>query len=345
MTRSSILALVATLALPTALASAGATVDAGRGPVSIDVPASYDPATATPLVLLLHGYSSSGAFAESSFRLAPLVDELGFLYLHPDGLIDAFGNRFWNATDACCDFFASGVDDVQYLDDLIDAVRASYHVDDTRIYVAGHSNGGFMAHRMACERPDRIAAIASVAGAAPLDPADCAAATPVHVLQIHGTGDSVIAYGGGCIPTLGCYPSAMETTTGWADRNACDARVATGPPLDIVATISGAETTVLSFESGCDGGGSSALWTMVGGPHSPVYSSTFGHTLMGYFFDHPKPGSCPTDLDGTGDTGFGDLLAVLSAWGVCTGCVADLDRSGDVGFADLLAVISAWGPC
>ncbi|NNM25012.1 MAG: S8 family serine peptidase [Phycisphaerales bacterium] len=60
----------------------------------------------------------------------------------------------------------------------------------------------------------------------------------------------------------------------------------------------------------------------------------------------PDECQCGPDIDGTGDVGFGDLLAVISAWGPCTGsCVQDLDGSGDVGFADLLMVISAWGPC
>lgn len=54
---------------------------------------------------------------------------------------------------------------------------------------------------------------------------------------------------------------------------------------------------------------------------------------------------CPTDLDDDGETGFSDLLIVLSSWGPCVDCPADLDDSGDVGFSDLLAVLSNWGPC
>ncbi|MBT8486680.1 MAG: hypothetical protein HKO59_04300 [Phycisphaerales bacterium] len=58
------------------------------------------------------------------------------------------------------------------------------------------------------------------------------------------------------------------------------------------------------------------------------------------------PPECPADLDGSGDVGFTDLLAVLAAWGPCVGaCPADLDESGDVGFTDLLAVLASWGPC
>ncbi|NNF42086.1 MAG: right-handed parallel beta-helix repeat-containing protein [Phycisphaerales bacterium] len=55
--------------------------------------------------------------------------------------------------------------------------------------------------------------------------------------------------------------------------------------------------------------------------------------------------SCPADLDGSGDVGFGDLLAVLASWGPCVACGADLDGDGHVGFADLLTTLAAWGPC
>ena len=61
--------------------------------------------------------------------------------------------------------------------------------------------------------------------------------------------------------------------------------------------------------------------------------------------DGGSGGDCPEDLDMSGDVGFGDLLAILSAWGPCAACAEDLDMSGDVGFGDLLAVLSAWGAC
>jgi hypothetical protein len=51
------------------------------------------------------------------------------------------------------------------------------------------------------------------------------------------------------------------------------------------------------------------------------------------------------DVNGDGDVGFGDVLALIGAWGPCAACVEDLDGSGDVGFGDLLVIIAGWGPC
>ena len=55
--------------------------------------------------------------------------------------------------------------------------------------------------------------------------------------------------------------------------------------------------------------------------------------------------ACRADLDRDGAVGFGDVLAVLTAWGPCSECPEDLDDSGAVDFADLLIVLAAWGPC
>jgi hypothetical protein len=61
------------------------------------------------------------------------------------------------------------------------------------------------------------------------------------------------------------------------------------------------------------------------------------------------PSGCPADLDGSGDVGFADLIAILSAWGPCPGvpgdCPEDIDGSGDVGLTDLIQLLAAWGPC
>src|SRR5205085_1985187 len=71
-----------------------------------------------------------------------------------------------------------------------------YSVDPRRIFVVGHSNGGFMAYRMACDHSDTVAAIVSVAGAMYDDARKCRAAHPVSVLQVHGPPDNVIPYQG-----------------------------------------------------------------------------------------------------------------------------------------------------
>lgn len=264
-------------------------IDIGGRTVNVHVPASYSPLVPAPVLILLHGYTATGAAQESYMQLEPLADEKGFLYLHPDGTTDCFGDPFWNATDACCNFCASSVDDVAFLSAVLDEVEAQLTVDPRRIYLVGHSNGGFMAYRMACEHPDRIAAIASLAGATWFDPLDCSPSEPVHTLQIHGTLDSTILYLGGLIGSVP-YPGAVDTAEAWASDDGCSLTPDTSSPnLDLDAVLPGDETTVARYESDCAAGGSAALWTIVGGEHIPALSNDFSRAVVDYLLAHPKP--------------------------------------------------------
>jgi polyhydroxybutyrate depolymerase len=220
------------LALASA-AQADVVIDLGRGPVTVHVPASYVDGTPTAVVMMLHGYTSSGEETEALLQLEPLAEQLGFFYLYPTGSSDLLGNNFWNATDGCCNFFGSGIDDSGYLRDLLDEVVAQLTVDPQRIFIVGHSNGGFMAHRMACDHAGFVKSIISVAGATYGDPADCQPQDLVRVLQIHGTADGTISYGGG---------------TTWAAKNGCGSTPDTSfPDIDLEGDLPGAETSIRRY--------------------------------------------------------------------------------------------------
>jgi polyhydroxybutyrate depolymerase len=345
--------LAFTLSFATGADAGDIVVDAGRGPLTVRVPSSYDPQEPAPLVLSLHSYNGSAASQEVRMPFLPLVDEYGFLYVLPEGTVDCAGNRFWNATDACCDFEGSGVDDAGYLIAIIDEIKLQLSVDDRRVYVAGFSNGGFMSYRMACEHAGVVAAIASVAGVTFLDPNLCSPSEPVHVLQIHGTSDQLVHYDGGCTTFDGfcfppgpyCGPGAVQTVETWAIYNGCSLDVEAGPNLDLVAGLPGAETAVTRYVSGCLPGGSAELWTIEDGGHGgPPFTLDAMRLIIEHLLAHPKPAMCPADIDGSGAVDGADLGQLLGAWGT-TEASADLDGSGTVDGADLGQLLAAWGSC
>jgi polyhydroxybutyrate depolymerase len=234
-----------------------------------------------PLVVLLHGYTSSAEEQENYFQLMAESDRRGFLYATPEGTTDQRGDRFWNATPACCDFYGTGVDDSAYLERLIDTVAAKHPVDPARVYFVGHSNGGFMALRMACDHADRVTAVVSLAGAATADPAACKPARPVSVLQIHGTSDRTVLYEGG--PSNRPYPSAEGTVALWRGLDGCAERADTSaPPIDLDSTLSGAETTVRAWHEGCGGGTRAELWSIKDGGHIPALTETFATAVVDF---------------------------------------------------------------
>lgn len=253
-------------------------------PYKYKVPKDYDPKKPTPLVVMLHGLSASGELNELVLHLAPLADSRTFLYAYPDGTKDSIGQRFWNATDGCCDFFGSKVDDVGYLTAVIDDLSSRYNVDAKRVFLVGHSNGGYMAHRMACDRSAKIAGIVSLAGAQWIDASKCRPTGKVSVLQVHGTADTNVAYNGTPLT-----PGARATVAIWANRNACLGSLTdTGSRIDIESGLQGAETKVEAY-SGCAKEGSVELWTMEGGGHIPVFNAKWPGAIYDFLLAHPKP--------------------------------------------------------
>jgi len=277
---------------PSPQASSPALVVGGDRPVTVQVPPSYDKAQPAPLLIVLHGFTGSGAGMEEYFRVQREAERRGFVTAYPDGTRDRDGNRFWNATDACCNFDRIAIDDAAYLDGVIGSIEAAVAIDPHRVYVAGHSNGGFMSYRLACTHADRIAAIVSLAGATLAMSTDCQPSKPVAILQIHGTADDTIAFAGGSINGAH-YPGAQETVATWAGYDGC----AAGPThvderVDVDADLQDAgqpaEATVTRW-TGCRPGGAVELWTIPGGSHVPAISGAFGAAVLDFLEAHPKP--------------------------------------------------------
>lgn len=258
-------------------------------PYEKKVPQSYNPDKRTPLVVLLHGFGANGITQSLYFGLGDILEREGFLYAYPDGTTNSAGKQFWNATELCCDFEKTGVDDVAYIAAVISDMKAHYNVDPGRVYLVGHSNGGFMSHRFACDRADLVAAIVSLAGANWKDPGRCQPKDAVAVLQVHGDQDDAVPYGGGTRGTL-MLPSAEETVAGWAGKNGCQATPdRSAADLDLEANLDGSETGV-ARHMGCRSGGAAELWTIRGGGHTPSFlRPRWAESIWGFLKAHPKP--------------------------------------------------------
>jgi polyhydroxybutyrate depolymerase len=242
-------------------------------PYRVVLPAELGPDPA-PVVVLLHGYSATAELIAAEVGLLAEAERRGVVTVLPDGRVDQVGNQFWNATEACCDFWAQGPDDSTYLAAVIRDVLAEHPVDPERVLVIGHSNGGFMAYRLACDHAELVSGIASLAGAMFLDPAQCAPSRPVDVVQVHGTLDPVIGYAGGLVLGSAPHLGALDSVRMWAASNEC----ATTDPVPVEGlldvdgtvdgTVDGAEAT-LATVAGCPPGGTVALVTAERGGHFP----------------------------------------------------------------------------
>jgi polyhydroxybutyrate depolymerase len=262
-------------------------------PYELRIPPGLDRSRPAPLVIYLHGYGADGAKLRDALDVAALARDRGFVYAVPEGTKERpSGRRFWNATPACCNFAGSTVDDVAYLAAVIDDARRRAAVDSGKVFVVGFSNGGFMAHRLACELSDRIAAIASIAGASSLDESTCRPTRPVAVLQVHGDADPIVMYDGGHTldrADLPRHPSAPDTVAAWARLDGCGPGEWVDEPIDLEADVPGAETLVFRY-SGCRDA-AVELWRVRGGDHFVAQGRAASERIYDFLVAHARPTS------------------------------------------------------
>lgn len=171
------------------------TVGALERTYTLRLPSTYDGSTALPLVIAMHGGFGSGTQLENQSQLSVKAEQEGFIVVYPDGLGGALNIRTWNAGGCCGYAMNNDIDDVGFIDALLDTLIDAYSIDTLRIYATGMSNGGFMSYRLACELSERIAAIAPVSASMTI--AVCEPARPVPVIGIHSYLDTSVPYLGG----------------------------------------------------------------------------------------------------------------------------------------------------
>lgn len=282
--------LILSILFATSALSSAQLLDVSRGEEQVFLPADYSESVAHPLLILLHGYGTDTDTAEEIWGFIDSVDAFGYVYATPSGSLDESGSFFWNSNTACCNLYNSSIDDVSYLYEFIEELKSSYNIDANRIYVVGDSNGGFMALELAYRFPELLAAAVSSAGASHAEERSAPKAG-VHVLQIQGTDDTSILYGGGFIQDKP-YPGAEATALQWAAYNNCAIDGVFAENRDLDPEIPGAETEVTVFAQGCREDASVELWSIQAGGHGlgrPVPESS-KLQLLDWLFAKSKSG-------------------------------------------------------
>ena len=221
----------------------------------LHLPSGYDPETATPLVLVIHGYTNTAANIEEYTSFSRHADEHDYMVVYPQGTgFEVDGNLVTSWNDLACNVspgpegptctptaddyptppecgepqecdWCSCHDDVGFIEELLDSLEGSFCVDLDRIYATGMSNGGMMVQRLGCDLPDRFAAIAPVGGTLARG-FNCApgADPPISLINFYGTRDRTVPFDGSASDDGYFYTPSRQVLAKWAgpDSQRCD---------------------------------------------------------------------------------------------------------------------------
>ncbi len=163
------------------------------------------------VVIMLHGARGSGERIRraSGYGFDALADRHGFIVVYPEGY-----ERHWNDCRAAAEYSARAmnIDDVAFMRELVAFIAAEYTVDRGRVFVAGLSNGGQLAYRLALEAPDLVRGVAAIAATLPTQQnLSCThSGKAASVMIINGTADPINPFTGGEVTLVGPFGSRGE---------------------------------------------------------------------------------------------------------------------------------------
>jgi polyhydroxybutyrate depolymerase len=176
----------------------------------VHVPDGYDTTKPVPLVVDLHGMTSTAREQTELSGWREKSDAVGFIVAYPEGL-----DGSWNGGELCCGrSMLDDIDDEGFIRAVVRRLQDDACVDAKRIYATGLSSGGAMAHLLACRAADIFAATAPVSmgnGTTPCEPS-----RPISVVMTRGTLDLVARFDG-----ISPFPGAEEDFDQWRDLNGC----------------------------------------------------------------------------------------------------------------------------
>ncbi len=266
-----------------------------------------------PVVIALHGYggTATGFAMETSRGFNQYAERKGFIAVYPQSthftmatesgepqFVSSWNDLAGNRADGplgplCADdsvqypcppecdecgrcHWTSCHDDVGFIVRVLEDLIENFRLDSERIYLTGMSNGAMMAQRLACEMPERFAAVALVAGRLARG-YNCAPDRSVPLLQLNGRQDATVPPDGTVSADGYYYSSVEDVAAAWAGAARCAHHPAPWP--DRLADRNAAQCTRYSSCKDPDMEVVNCLWT--GGGHVWPGEGTGGGWCVG----------------------------------------------------------------
>jgi polyhydroxybutyrate depolymerase len=229
-----------------------------------------------PLFIVLHGSGWRADKTVDRFLFRDFIKENNFIGIFPNSIIREDGISTWNAHNDT--YGISHIDDINFIKKIITKAVTEYKADAKKVYLFGWSNGGFMSNRLACEIPEYLTAIFTLAGHVREELNSCSLAGNVAVQHLHATGDKTVPYEGE--ESLG-YISAEEAIKRWVVFNRCDLDPLRTNQFDLTSDEVGDESVSYLYQN-CDA--PTDFTVITGSDHGPDFHIKTLHKQMLNFY-------------------------------------------------------------
>jgi polyhydroxybutyrate depolymerase len=225
----------------------------------VHVPQNYNADNPAPLMFAIHGIGGDAESTQHFTGFDELSEEQGYIVVYPNSY-----DGFWGDGCNCQYVELIGIDDVKFIDYLVDKMKNEYNIDTNRIYAWGWSQGGIFVNQLACRRSEVFAAFASYVGTMRLPIASaCFPKKPVNMVMFNGTDDQDV-YWDGLPSTEFAFLSIPDLFQKWAGLSSC-----TGEPVSEMFpdSVSHIDVEKLTYED-CSSNKEVVLYKIIRGVHA-----------------------------------------------------------------------------
>jgi polyhydroxybutyrate depolymerase len=190
--------------------------------VGLYVPSSYSAGRPAPLIVALHGRSSSAKALHALSGLAAVAEARGAIVLYPEAL----GGAWHGGPQSRSGLGQTPAESAAFVADAVAAITADYAIDAARIFLVGFDSGGAVAFRMACRGPLQLAGVAIVSALMWEASGEACGegAAPTPMLIVHGRRDEYFPVNGSSAGASGTRLSVDDTIAVWRRINGCPER-------------------------------------------------------------------------------------------------------------------------
>jgi poly(hydroxyalkanoate) depolymerase family esterase len=230
----------------------------------------------SPLIISCHGMNQDYNYQKTQTQWPLMADTAGFVVVYPVGIAGSVWNMNYETG-----WDIEGMTDVNFMVDIVSAVKADYGIDDTRVYMSGFSLGGAFTYYVARKAADKFAAFAPISGYDLMN-STTTTSRPVPIIHVHGTADNYMNYSG-----------AKSYVAKWAQAQNCDIM-----PVE----TSGSGYNCMHYING-DCGTEVVLYSVTGRGHEPTNNSFHTSDAIWAFCRHYSTacGKIATALDQTNE--------------------------------------------